>query len=651
MEPSRYTELFLSESRALISLINHHLLELERSGGTGTVEELFRAAHTLKGMSAAMECHVAADLAHFMENLLNHLGGAESEIGETVLELLFEAADALEQTIAAEAVGAAAPGSVAPLLERLRRVTERTPTAAQDASAEIAPTAVAAGTGTRVTVMIQTSAALPAVRAMLVLRAARELGTVSAVEPSEEELTAGRFSGSLQFLLHGEQDPELIRTLVLRAGEVSHVAVELIGPPAAEHRQATAADYESVRVLDAYVRVSQQLMDTMITRIGELVIARDRLKGLVAGNASSGLDEASEQISRLIGEMRDDIIRMRMAPIGDAFDRFPRFMRDAARSLSKDVAFEITGKDTPLDRSLHNDLAGVLIHLLRNALDHGIENPEDRVSRGKPRSGTIQLSAAAERSHVVVRVRDDGAGIDLDRVAASAVEAGMLTPQQAGAAGQEELLQLLTRSGFTTRHEVTDVSGRGVGLDVVASRVHAAGGLLEIETERGEGTCFSLRFPLSLSIFRTLQVEASGTIYMVPISSIEEVADLGAAAAAGWSTGEREASMSFRDQTIPVICLGALLNGVEGACPHPLSPVVIAHGNDGLFGLLVDHLHGQHEAVLKPFGLMRGMKDVFSGATILPDGRPSLVVDSLKLGTFLTHAGGADSASAVLAPS
>jgi len=236
-------------------------------------------------------------------------------------------------------------------------------------------------------------------------------------------------------------------------------------------------------------------------------------------------------------------------------------------------------------------------------------------------------------------------------VAASAVDVGMLSPEQASAASQEELLQLLTRSGFTTRHEVTDVSGRGVGLDAVASRVHAAGGLLEIETSRGEGTCFTLRFPISLSIFRTLQVEASGAIYAVPISSIEEVADLGTDAAAAWSPGTWEASMVFREQTIPVLCLGDSLGGTGGARPHPLSPVVIAHGNEGLFGMLVDQLHGQHEAVLKPFGLIRGMKDAFSGVTILADGRPSLVVDTLKLSTLLSHAARADSASAVLAPS
>nr|MBA2671742.1 chemotaxis protein CheW [Gemmatimonadota bacterium] len=380
-----------------------------------------------------------------------------------------------------------------------------------------------------------------------------------------------------------------------------------------------------------YVRISQQLLDTMVNRIGELVIARDRLSGLVGQERAPALDEASEQISNLIGEMRDDVMRMRMVPIGDAFDRFPRFIRYASRALEKEVQFEITGKDTPLDRSLHNDLAGVLIHLLRNALDHGIEPAEERVAQGKSARGLVRLSAAAERSQVVVKVEDDGRGIDLQRVSDAAVEAGFLSHAAAADISRDELLQLLTRAGFSTRREVTDVSGRGVGLDVVASRVRAAGGSLEIETSAGDGTCFTLRLPLSLAILRTLLVEVGGSTYTIPIATIQEVVELGSVVEA-WS--EELGSMQFREETLSVLCLSSFFHPGATARRDARTPVVIAHGPEGLFGILVTELHGQHEAVMKPFDPVRGMPDAFSGATVLSDGRAALVVDSLKLGLF-----------------
>jgi two-component system, chemotaxis family, sensor kinase CheA len=637
MEPSRYAELFLSESRAHISSINHHLLELERSGSAGSVEELFRAAHTLKGMSAAMGCQGAAELAHSLEHLLDRIQEGQKQLDEVVMECLFESADALEETIAAEIAGESSPASVAPLLARIQLLggavagadtthptdvlTVRTPS----------PERKVVLSGTRVTAMIQTSAALPAVRAMLVLRAARGMGEVSFIEPSEEDLLAGRFAGTLNFVLQTGLDADSIREQVLRAGEVAHVLVEEIAPVLPPPREATASDHESVRVLDAYVRISQQLLDTMVNRIGELVIARDRLRVLIGREQDPALEEASEQISGLIGEMRDDVMRMRMVPIGDAFDRFPRFIRDASRALDKDVRFEITGKDTPLDRSLHNELAGVLIHLLRNALDHGIEPSSERVARHKPPRGLVRLCAAAERSHVVVKVEDDGCGIDLERVADAAVEAGFLSRDAAAGATRDELLQLLTRAGFSTRREVTDVSGRGVGLDVVASRVRAAGGSLEIETTAGEGTCFTLRLPLSLAILRTLLVEVGGVTFTVPIAMIQEVAELGFTDEA-WSG--KLGSMRFRDETLPVLCLSSFFHPALPARRDARAPVVIAHGPDGLFGILVSQLHGQHEAVMKPFDSVRGMPDVFSGATVLSDGRAALVVDALKLGRF-----------------
>jgi two-component system, chemotaxis family, sensor kinase CheA len=344
MESSRYAELFLSESRAHVTAINHHLLELERSGSDASVEELFRAAHTLKGMSAAMACEGAAGLAHALEHLLDRVRAGDLALDEPVMEALFDSADALERTIASEVAGDPPPAELVPLLARLQLLAGTGgSTGAPVASVGGAPPAggIAAGAGDadagfRVTAMIQTSAALPAVRAMLVLRAVREMGEVSGVEPGEDELAAGRFSGRLTFRLRTERDAETVRTTVLRAGEVSHVEVEEPGGGAAPRPTAAPRERDPSAAVDSFVRISQGRLDLLVDRIGELVIARDRLNALVEEGEHPGLEDASEQMSRLIGEMRDDIMRMRMVPIGDAFDRFrASFATPPARSASR----------------------------------------------------------------------------------------------------------------------------------------------------------------------------------------------------------------------------------------------------------------------------------------------------------------------------
>lgn len=628
MELSRYAELFLSESRAHLSSINHHLLELERSGDQGAVEEIFRAAHTLKGMSAAMGCQAAADVAHALEHLLDRLRQGERQLDEAALEALFDAADVLEEAIPRELAGEPSPGTVAPLLARLELLAGIGAGGAE-AAGGIEPVS-APEDGVRVTVMIQASAALPAVRAMLVLRGVRELGEVSGVEPPEEQLLTGHFSGTLRFELRTERDVAAIREVVQRAGEVARVVVE--GGGVAERTEPPEAP-RGARAADAYVRINQQRLDTLVERIGELVVTRDRLRQLVGEEAEGPLGEATEQMSRLIGEVRDEVMGMRMVPIGDAFDRFPRFVRDAARAMQKRVALEVSGRDTPLDRSLHNDLSDLLIHLLRNALDHGIEPPPEREAAGKPEVGRLRLSAERDRAQAVVRVEDDGRGIDRGRVVDAAVRNGVLTRADAGSLSDIEVLHLLTRPGFSTAEEVTEVSGRGVGLDVVATRVRALGGVLEIDSAVGEGTTFTLRLPLSLAIVRTLQLEAAGATYVIPISGIEEVTELGAG-----RNGSPE-HFAFREERLPLVSLAAVLEPGETGRSDALAPVVVTRSAGGFYALAVDRLLGQHEAVLKPFDAPARMTDVFAGATILADGRPALVLDPMKLGKWAGRSG------------
>jgi two-component system, chemotaxis family, sensor kinase CheA len=635
MELSRYAELFLSESRAHISAINHALLELERSGSPAQVEEIFRAAHTLKGMSSAMGCAGAADVAHALEHLLDRVRQGERPLDEPALEALFEAADLLEGAIPLELAGEPLPPAAPPLLARLRLLGGAELDSSGDGAAAADEARVGAGDagpgGYRVMVMIQSSASLPAVRAMLVLRAARDLGEVAAVDPSEEQLLAGTFSGTLRFLLQSERTAEEVREALLRAGDVAHVVVEeptsaAAGGGAAALPLVAPDTPRASRSADAYVRIHQGRLDTLVERIGELVVSRDRLRQVV-GEAEGELADTADDISRLIGELRDEVMGMRMVPIGDAFDRFPRFVRDAARALEKKVLLEVEGRDTPLDRSLHNDLSDLLIHLLRNALDHGVEPPAARLAAGKPEAARLRLSAERDRAQVVVRVQDDGAGVDRERVLEAAVERGMISRREAARMPPGEILQLLTRSGFSTAREVTAVSGRGVGLDVVASRLRALGGVLEIDSEAGAGTTFTLRFPLSLAIVRTLQMRSGGETYVMPIAGIEEVTELGAG-----RNGEAGV-FHFREERLPLLRLAELLRADDAERPEDdLTPVLVAHGPEGHFALTVERLEGQHEAVLKTFDAPGAAVDAFAGATILADGRPALVLDPMKLG-------------------
>lgn len=623
MDLSSYSELFLAESREHLASINHHLLRLENEGDLGVVEEVFRSAHTLKGMAAAMGCPVAAELAHAMENVLSPLREAERTADVEVTGILFEAADAVERAVAVEIRGEGAELDYSALLARLRACGERAGGAGEEA----------AGSGLRVTVVLRAGTQLPAVRAMLILRRAAELGGVTGVEPSEDRLLEGRFDGSLAFRLMGAADPEAVRAALLDAGDVAHVAVEADETAAEVAAAEAAAEARSEAVaVSPLVRISQRRLDALVNQVGELVVARDRLRQLSAAHADEALDETTESLARLVGELRDEVMRLRMVPVREAFERFPRLVRDTARSLGKRVELTVRGQEVEVDRSLLNELGDLLVHLLRNALDHGIETPEARRALGKPEIGRVGLSALSERERVVVEVSDDGRGIDLDQVRELAVRRGWISSAEAAELSREALLELITRPGFSTADEVTEVSGRGVGLDAVQSRVTELGGKLDIETEPGRGTTFVMRLPLSLAIVRSLLVEVGDETYALPLSAVVEVTEVEED-----SDAVPAASLELHGATLPVLCLRTLLEPVAPAAWRRFTPVVVLDAGSTRLAVRVDALHGQHEGVLKPYDAAARMTHVFGGATLLPDGRPVLLLDPARLAARVGH--------------
>jgi two-component system chemotaxis sensor kinase CheA len=630
MELSQYGELFLSESREHISAINHLLLALEQNPGAGEpVEGMFRAVHTIKGMSATMGYRAVADLAHEMENLMDSVRHGRVSPGAEMVDLLFAAADALERAVElAVEEGDGEQPEMAALLARLRVAAgeeRRAPVEARAPEGGPLPEHVEGALVVRL--RVAPDSMLPGVRAFLALRRARELGETLSLHPPEAALMEEGFDGALAFLLRTELGPDEVRDALLAVGEIAEAQVH-------EDRRGTAApalpEPESAAGAAAKVRnirVDLRRLDALMNGVGELVIVRDRLRTL-ARDADPELVEAVDQASRLVGELQGEIMRARLAPVGQVFDRFPRLVRDAARSLGKKVEFVMEGEEIELDRSMLDEIGDPLVHLLRNALDHGIESPEERRAAGKPERGTLLLSAARERSRIVIRVEEDGRGIQRERVLRKAVALGLVADADAAAMSDDEVRRLVMRPGFSTAERVTDVSGRGVGLDVVATRVRALGGMLEIESEPGRGTVFTLQLPQTLAIVRALLVRQSGETYALPLTHVGETVHL-LEHEVGSVKGRPVAFL--RDEVIPLVTLRSLLNS-NGAGPEGgKRPAVLLEVGEQRVGLEVDALVGQQEIVVKSFDATADTLRLFSGATILSDGRPALILDAGSL--------------------
>jgi two-component system chemotaxis sensor kinase CheA len=663
MELSQYGELFLSESREHVSAINHLLLALEQSSGSReAVEGVFRAVHTIKGMSATMGYRAVADLAHEMEDLLDRVRHGRVHAGGEVVDLLFAAADALERAIEAAVDEQDEEPDLGTLLAQLRAAAAggEVPAAASTSSASppiAAAATVAAGAGGAeadeaggeevagvwaVRLRVSAESLLPGVRAFMAVRRARDLGEVTEVQPAEADLQSPEFDGRVRFALATDRSADEVRSVLSAVGEIATAEVAPYRVRAAQPADsepsegpgsAVPADADAGARPEAgsasrtrNIRVDLRRLDALMNQVGELVIVRDRLRQLAPSSAPD-LAESVDQASRLISELQDEIVRARMAPVWQVFDRFPRLVRDAARSLGKQVDFVIEGKEIELDRSMLDEIGDPLVHLLRNSLDHGIEPPDQRRALGKEPTGTLRLSASRERSRVIIRVEDDGRGIQRDRVLAKAVALGLVRSEEAQALAPEEVDRLITRSGFSTAETVTDVSGRGVGLDVVATRVRALGGMLDIHSEPGRGTSFTLQLPLTLAIVRALLVRLGEETYALPLTHVGETVHL---EPADVQRVKGRSVAVLRDEVIPLLSLRALLGtgGEARARADGRRPAVVLEVGDQRVGLEVDRLMGQQEIVVKSFDQTAGTLKLFSGATILSDGRPALILDA-----------------------
>ncbi len=483
MDLSRYAELFLTESREHLSAMNHALLALESTPAAGEpVGAIFRAVHTVKGMSATMGYRAVTGVAHEMESVLDRVRRGEVDVTPELMELLFQGADALEQAIEGAVQSGGAPGggddapvpasiaAVIALLEACAMAPAKAapvPAAGPPTGTPAPATAPQAPTSSRlVRLRLASGTALRGARALLLVKKAASLGTVLEVVPPVEALQAEEFGAGFSIHLDSTAPRDDIVRALFAVGDVDRVEVdgiETVGQPV---QQGAAEGQAAGARPTRQVRIDLQRLDTLMNMIGELVIARGRLLELASRHEDPALEEAVAHAARLIGEMQDEVMLSRMVPVGQVFDRFPRLVRDAAHGLGKQIVFTVEGNDIELDRSMLDEIGDPVLHLLRNAVDHGIETPEDRRAAGKQPSGSLVLSVARERSTVLVRVEDDGRGVDRGRVLARAKELSLVEKEKMSLS-DDELMRIIARPGFSTAERVTDLSGRGVGIDVV----------------------------------------------------------------------------------------------------------------------------------------------------------------------------------------
>jgi two-component system chemotaxis sensor kinase CheA len=639
---SRYLALFVSESKEHLEALSQGLVRLEQAGAGGedpapVIDEIFRHAHSVKGMAAAMQLEGIALLAHRAEDVIGALRARGGAPGSEVVDVLLAATDVLSGMVEkASAGGSPAPDEAvaerldvqASRLRGLEPVTGKAPAQAK-APAEPVARSIAPPTGRRLRVEVEVlaSSPVPAVRGFLVLKRLGDVGRVASSTPEAEELRAGRMPdrrlvAEIETSLPAE---EIERTL----HQIADLARVEVGEAEAEETPPsprTEPPAEPART----VRVRAELLDDFLDVAGELLLATAKLREIgrtIPEPQRREQEEGVDQLQAIVKDLHGRVMEARMTPLTVLSDRLPRAARDLARRTGKQVEVVVTGAEIEVDRALLDEIADPVMHLLRNAVDHGIESAAQRIAAGKRPTGRVEVSARRERDRVILEVSDDGRGMDPEALRRAAVARGAIGAEAAAALPEADVLLLACLPGVSTTSEVTDVSGRGVGMDAVKRSAEALGGSLSIRSRPGNGTCFTLRLPLTVAIQPVLLVRVGAEVVAIPVSKVHGAAE------ARLETLERAGGapqLSFGGGHVPVHDLGTLL----GAGPVPEAgrrSVVITESDTGRVGLAVDQLLGQQEAVLKPLHGPLALVPGLSAVTVLGNGRPVFVLDVARL--------------------
>lgn len=703
---SEFLGVFLEEAREQLELLEQSLLALERESSPELLQRIFRAAHTLKGSSRAMGFTSMGELTHAMEDILDNLRHNEIAITPPLIDALFQGLDALKkmQDEIAESGNCTLDTTNQTLALRKVRDMETSPTLPQSSPPALATTAwtisselmdtsleaMASGCSLwRVVVHLAPNCIMKSVRALMVLQNVEKAGSILAVHPDEESLENEAFESSFELLIATEHSQAKIETLIMQVSEITKAELTPWLPsattlpekevsPAVAHTVAPAPAPKSLEenkttTIHAVkqvqtVRVDVERLDTLLNLVGELVIDRTRLAqlGVRLDNLLphqpiiEHLHETSAHIGRITDALQEEIMKARMLPIDSAFNRFPRMVRDITQKLGKEVELVIEWRETELDRSVIESISDPLIHMLRNSVDHGIETPLDRIQAGKPRMGTVWVRARHQESHVVIEMEDDGKGIDPERLKAKALQMGILSQEIANRMTDSDAMQLVFAAGLSTATEVSELSGRGVGMDIVKSNIEKLGGTITITSKRGQGTRFTVRLPLTLAIIRALLVQVHESVFALPLGAVLETLSIEPKDI--HLVNHREVILQ-RGRTLPIIRMSevfptrigqtpaerncasfSLQEENSGAHQKMIHYLVVVGFAEKQVGLLVDQLIGEQEVVIKSLGRFLGDIRGISGATILGDGHVGLIVDINGLIQFVTETHTAPSA-------
>lgn len=671
MDTNQYMDMFLDESHEHLQSLNDGLLSLEDNmEDTSVVNEIFRNAHTLKGMSATMGYNKIAELTHEMEDVLDLIRKEQLKLNEDIIDTLFKCVDSLGQMIDSVGNGESEDVvDVSDLVKKLSSISKpdkagaaapAAPAAADAKASAAAPTIElsdvdkdvikqAAETGLQaihIKVTLADTCLLKSARSYMVMNALDELGDVIKSVPSAEDLEQEKFDHSFDAVLITASEEKAVQDAVNSISEISKVETNVIkldeekkAAPAAPAAKAAApapvkkaaapapakkaaAPAKKVHHSQS-VRVDIEKLDTLMNLMGELVINKVRLEQIGQTHRLADLTETLEQMDRVTTDLQNIVMKVRMVPVSSVFNRFPRMVRDIAKELNKEINLTIEGEETELDRTVIDEIGDPIMHLLRNSCDHGVEEPDEREAKGKPRAGEVGLIARHEGNNVVIMVTDDGAGIDAAKIRAKAVEKGMVTQEEADKMDDAEAVRLIFLPGFSTADHISDISGRGVGMDVVRSKIEALSGHVDVETKIDEGSVFKIKLPLTLAIIQAMLVKVQEEMYAIPLGSIDSTINIQEDEI---KTVQNKEVIVLRGEIIPIIRMEKMLQ-----VPHVKDSdetfVVVVHTGDAKAGIVVDNLIGQQEIVIKTLGsLFTGLK-MFSGATVLGDGRVALILD------------------------
>ncbi|HEX7575238.1 MAG TPA: chemotaxis protein CheA [Candidatus Methanoperedens sp.] len=654
---SEYKEMYAVESAEHLQSMNEALLSLEKDPkNSETINVMFRAAHTLKGMSATMGYSNIKELTHNMENLMDRVRKNELALDSSSIDVLFECLDALEKMV--ENPEKSSEFDVSTLIAKISNSEGKLPAldlfkkeqAAligniedhEIASAispserpEIAKILEKSETGCNifeVSVTLHESCMLKSARSTVVMRNLSELGEILETIPPVKDLEDEKFDREFKVIISTKENANKIEDSAKKVSEISKVEVKPhIGEKAQtkgeEKTCTTDGSKTSIKSVQS-VRVSIERLDSLMNLVGELIINKIRLMQLASTYKLDALVETLASLNRLTNDLQEEIMASRMVPIEQIFNRFPRMIRDLAKKEEKDIDLVLEGGDIELDRTVLDEIGDPLVHILRNCVDHGIELPEVRKQCGKKPKGTITLTARREKNHVIIEARDDGKGIDPQKMRDSAVKKGLMSQEEATKLSDTEAINLSFLPGFSTAEKITDISGRGVGMDVVRNKIGGMGGSIKLESIVGKGTTIKLKLPLTVAIIHSLMVKVGTDIYAIPITNV--IRDL-SIKKEEIKTIKGEEVILIRGEVLPLVRLHKLFDIKSNGTGELLVVVVERAGNN--VGLVVDQVIGQQEVIIKNLdnNILKGVKG-FAGATILGDGNVALIID---VGTLL----------------